>query len=75
MDRQNALDELETRAFAARISMSDLFARAGASSATLARWRKSPETMRASTLSKIEVTLSQIEGGSSDTEPGAQTGR
>lgn len=62
MDKESHLKALEERCFAARISMSEAFKLAKVSGATLARWRKDPNTMRATTLAKVEQALSDARG-------------
>jgi hypothetical protein len=61
MDKATHLKALEERCFAARISVYQAFKLAGVSSATLARWRKHPEKMRARTLAKVEAVLNELE--------------
>ncbi len=61
MDKQKAFEALAERCFALRMNMSDVFKEAGVSSATMARWGKNPNSMRASKVLQIEKHLDYLE--------------
>jgi len=61
MDKKAAFDALLTRCFAARITPSQLCARASVSPANITHWRANPDRMRADTLGRLETALDAIE--------------
>jgi transcriptional regulator with XRE-family HTH domain len=56
----DVLKNYEQRAFAARVSMTDLCKRAGVAGSTITRWRKGKKPW-AQTLFKLDQAIAQIE--------------
>jgi hypothetical protein len=61
MDKQAVFAALEARAFAARTTLHQVCKETKTSPTTITRWRKDAETMRATTLKKLEDRLAEIE--------------
>lgn len=59
--KQEALNALAARIFNARTTFHVVCKRAGVSPSTISRWKANIEMMRASTLSKLEDAVAEIE--------------
>lgn len=66
MDKQAALDALLKRCFDARVPVYQVCDQAKVSRATPSRWKKRPETIRASTLGRLERVLDEMSENGKD---------
>lgn len=61
MDTNPFIEELETRAYAARVPIYKVCERANVAPATISNWRKNRVKPNASTIGKLEDALAAIE--------------
>ena len=61
MDKKSAFEAVLNRCFAARITPSQLCARAKVSPANITHWKADPEKMSVAKLGQLEDMLAQIE--------------